>query len=433
MGASNGVTALVNRHVEGHEVRLGVGRPERLAWLAVASSRGTVLALAASVAVIQSAAAGALTLYVRPNGNDAWSGRLAQAEAGGTDGPVATLTGARDALRRMRLHGVTLAAPVRVLFADGTYPIAPTVVFTPEDSGTADCPITFAAADGAKPVLSGAIPIPSWQKNPSGQYWTATLPEGRRGLGYFRELFVDGRRAIRARYPNQEDYWFFLEKTPSPNKDGVAIYRDKAHLANWPDLSEIEIVLFRMWDFNRMFIKQVDENKRELRLTLGAANRIDRWQTDRRFYLENSLRFLDSPGEWFLDRKRGLVHLRPFDEASFPKAVVVAPAVDRLIRFEGQPQKNVAHLRFEGLTFSFSDWSLPAEGYCGHQGDVETGAAIEGDFVTACEFRKCRFTGLGRCGLWLREGCRQNRIWHIHVDGAPTTPCGWTVSALGRS
>ena len=42
------------------------------------------------------------TIYVAPNGNDTWSGRLAAPDAAGTDGPFATLERARDEVRARR-------------------------------------------------------------------------------------------------------------------------------------------------------------------------------------------------------------------------------------------------------------------------------------------------------------------------------------------
>jgi len=66
------------------------------------------IAAAGSVAVLAcalSASAGsgpALTLYVSPDGNDRWSGRLQRPNRDHNDGPLASLAGARDALRRTR-------------------------------------------------------------------------------------------------------------------------------------------------------------------------------------------------------------------------------------------------------------------------------------------------------------------------------------------
>ena len=52
--------------------------------------------------------------YVAPAGNDAWSGRLARPDADLSDGPLASLTAARDRIRVLKSGG-PLAKPVRVI------------------------------------------------------------------------------------------------------------------------------------------------------------------------------------------------------------------------------------------------------------------------------------------------------------------------------
>ncbi len=56
-----------------------------------------------SAGVLADRAAGpSITFYVSPSGNDQWSGRRATPTADRTDGPLATLSAARDAVRRLR-------------------------------------------------------------------------------------------------------------------------------------------------------------------------------------------------------------------------------------------------------------------------------------------------------------------------------------------
>jgi hypothetical protein len=88
---------------------------------------GIIILMAAGVAV-----ADGKTLYVSTEGNDAWSGELAAPNAALTDGPVATVTHARDMARGLRAAD----GPVTVLLRGGVYPQSETVVFTAEDSGT---------------------------------------------------------------------------------------------------------------------------------------------------------------------------------------------------------------------------------------------------------------------------------------------------------
>jgi len=99
--------------------------------------------------------AAGLVLFAAPDGNDSWSGRLAEPNAARTDGPLASLAGARDRIRALRKAGTVPEGPVEVVFADGIYRIKETIVFTAEDSGTKEFPVTYRAASGAKPVISG--------------------------------------------------------------------------------------------------------------------------------------------------------------------------------------------------------------------------------------------------------------------------------------
>ena len=141
----------------------------------------------------------AAILHVAPDGNDAWSGRMATANGDRTDGPLASLAGSRDAVRRLRAERPR--EPVTVLFAGGVYETNETVAFGPEDSGSAAAPIRYAAAPGERPVLRGGRRITGWRRVGEGVY-EADLPEVRDGAWQFRQLFANGRRQTRARCPN---------------------------------------------------------------------------------------------------------------------------------------------------------------------------------------------------------------------------------------
>ena len=139
------------------------------------------------------------TLYVAPAGDDQWSGTLAAPNPGRTDGPLATLAGARDAVRKARAARPDEAVTVR--FRGGVYPIAEPVVFRPEDSGTQAAPVRYAAAEGEAPVLWGGRRIEGWKPAGNGVYSVA-LPAVKAGTWHLRQLFANNRRQTRARCPN---------------------------------------------------------------------------------------------------------------------------------------------------------------------------------------------------------------------------------------
>lgn len=160
-----------------------------------ALNRWVPFALAASCAVLGQPM-GDTVIYVSPRGNDAWSGKLPAPNPDKTDEPVASLAGAREAVRRLKAQ-VGTQMPVRVQFADGTYQLTGPVDFTPEDSGTASAPIVYEAVPGAKPLFTGGRVISGWWRGPDG-VWMADVPEVKSGQCYFEQLWVNGRRTTRA-------------------------------------------------------------------------------------------------------------------------------------------------------------------------------------------------------------------------------------------
>jgi len=350
-----------------------------------------------------------LLLFASPEGNDVWSGRLRRPNAQKTDGPLASMIGARDAVRGLRGKTGELKRPVRIEFANGVYRVAETVIFTPADSGTNAWPITYVAAPGATPNISGGRVITGWRRNPSGPGWMAKLPDADRGRWRFRQLFVNGVRYVRAREPDREDFWFRAASALLSEKSGALL--EFGDLKRWRRGDEVEAVLLRVWDSSRLRVSSADWENQVLWFDAPEdSNPLKWWKNDRRWYLENSLSFLDSAGEWYLDTKRGIVYLVPLARHKIDRARIVAPAVERLIHFEGNAGSPLRHIRFRGLAFSHSALVLPEKGYVGHQADVIVGAAIEGDFVEFVSFEDCRFERLGRYAVWLRKGCGNNTI-----------------------
>jgi hypothetical protein len=107
------------------------------------------------------ASAEPVTFYVASGGNDAWSGRAAEPNGAEGDGPFATIGRAQEALRALRSDGA-LPGPVTIRIR-GTHRLAEPLVITPDDSGTAECPVTFTGYQGEKPILSGGRTITGWQ------------------------------------------------------------------------------------------------------------------------------------------------------------------------------------------------------------------------------------------------------------------------------
>ncbi|NUQ63536.1 MAG: right-handed parallel beta-helix repeat-containing protein [Pirellulales bacterium] len=371
----------------------------------------------------QTFAAQETVLYVAAGGNDAWSGTLPEANAAGADGPLASVDQALTMLRRLRKEGkLPGAATVRIR---GIHRLDRPLVLTPEDSGTAEAPVTITAYAGEKPVLSGGRVISGWRKH-NGRLWTADVPEAKTGSWCFRQLFVNGRRACRARTPNKG--YLHVEslvddKPGAPWNEGVDRFRFKpGDIRAWNDLNNVEVVVFHSWNTSRVRIQSVDESNRTVVFTGPTVFRPLSWDPDQRYYVENCREALDSPGEWFLDRASGRLYYWPQAEDDMAKAEVVAPVLGELLRFEGDADagRPVVYVHVADLSFQHSDWELPAAGYGDPQAAVTVPAAVTADGARHCAIQRCEIAHAGTYGLWFRHGCKDNQIIEnqIHDLGA---------------
>ena len=120
------------------------------------------LVLACWCASSVAAGPAAPTLYVATNGNDAWSGRLAQANRAGTDGPLATLSHARDEVRK--LMAKPPAGGIAVEIAGGVYQLSEPLQLSSEDSGTETGPIEYCARPGEEVRLVGGQVVTGWER-----------------------------------------------------------------------------------------------------------------------------------------------------------------------------------------------------------------------------------------------------------------------------
>jgi hypothetical protein len=406
--------------------------------------RGVAMAAFVLGAMAMAAHGGAATLYLAPDGDDSWSGRLERPKRDRSDGPLASLAGARDAIRRLK-SAAPLAEPIRVIIAAGTYVITEPVVFTPEDSGSASAPITYEAAPGAKPVFTGGRVIAGWQRADDG-VWTAHIPEVASGQWYFEQLWVNGRRATRARSPNKF-YYYTARKVPyaiDPATGQPAEMSRRAFVARpgdikpWPDLRDAAVVVYQAWEVSRLRVASFDEKTNTVIFTGATAWPFEYWGPSQRYHIEGLREALDAPGEWFLDRDGTLSYI-PLPGEDPSRCEIVAPVAEQFVRFEGdmggaanpagasasdaagaQAPRLVEHITLQGLAFRHSQYLLEPQGHSDAQAAYSIPAVIMADGARRIVIKDCEIAHTGIYGIWFRRGCRDGRIQrcHLHDLGA---------------
>ena len=223
-------------------------------------------------------------------------------------------------------------------------------VFTPEDSGTAEHPIVYQATPGARPVFSGGQPISGFAPQQDGT-WTVHLPAVAEGKWYFEQLWVNGRRATRARSPNKFYYYVAnsLDYGIDPATGQAAQLGGRAFEAYPADvqplasltpqqLQDVNLLAYQSWEATRLRIASLDPAKATLHFTGSTPWGFNQWGPSQRYHIENYRQALDEPGEWFLDREGTLTYL-PLRGEDPSKAEVVAPVLDRFVEFPARRNK----------------------------------------------------------------------------------------------
>lgn len=367
--------------------------------------------------------------HVAPDGNDLWTGRLAYPNADRTDGPLASLEGARDAIRRLK-STKNLTAAIRVQVAAGTYRMTKPIVFTPEDSGTAVCPIRYEAAESTRPLFTGGREITGFQPKDKG-VWSVQIPEVAEGKWYFEQLWVNGQRAIRARSPNRF-YYYATEKldrdiNPETGKleelSRMALHGRRQDIEpllriTKQRLKDVTLVAYHSWETSRSRLALVDPATNNVFMTAPIPWGFNHWGHNQRYHIENFREALDEPGEWFLDRDGTLSYI-PLPGEDMTKAQVIAPGITKdFVHVSGDAAKGmfVEHLTFKGLTFTHGQYILPPDGHGDMQAEVTVPAAIMLDGARNVAFEDCKVQHVGIYGIWFRRGCRKCSVSRTIFD-----------------
>jgi hypothetical protein len=255
---------------------------------------------------------------------------------GTNDAPFATLDRARLAVRSIN---ASMNDDITVYLHAGTYDLSQTVSFDAGDSGQNGHQVFYAAYPGETPIISGGQQITGWVPYQNGIYKAPA-----NGL-LFRQLYVNGARAVRARSPNQGSYyqmqgWIIPSQKPDGQPTsaiaGAILQPDglnqicnpsgvEVHALIGPTDSEFRIRSFSINDAYTATVVPMDPEASNLTALPHWA-----WMADF-YYLENALEFLDSPGEWYLKTDTSEVFYMPRVGEDLASAEVIAPAVETLI------------------------------------------------------------------------------------------------------
>ena len=356
--------------------------------------------------------------------------------------PDSSLT---DAVRKAReLRRLGKADAVTIHLAPGTYTLNEPLRLRPEDSG-----LTI-SGEGA--ILSGGMPITGWKRQ--GKLLVADVPDFNGRPIDFRQLWVNGRKAVRARDVSDFEQMYRIRANDKKRqtlwipKEAVTPLLQGGKLR--ADSRYAELVLHEMWCVANLRIKDITvqgdsagirfhqpEAKVQFEHPWPSPMTPDT-QHPSPFYLTNAKVLLNEPGEWYHDiREHKLYYMPREDEGTLPKEAVV-PVVETLVECIGTAERPVRNIYIKGVTFSHTTWMRPSmQGHVPLQAGMylteayklrpqidrpnnhkldnqgwlgRADAAVEISWGENIRFEGCTFRHLGGSGLDYITGCKGGSV-----------------------
>jgi hypothetical protein len=404
------------------------------------------------------------TLYLSPAGNDAHSGLAPDLESG-LDGPLKTLSQALRRVRQLRVEGA-LYGLARIVLQAGSYPVHRPLKVYPYDSD-----VHIEAEVPGAVELCGSI---RW-----GDFTETVLPHGVKALqadvssivsyhGPFHTLFLGDKRLTRARWPKAgffevERFAHRYAEVDIFQGQNEFIVKEADWIEGWVPGPDLQVNIQHCWVHERQDVETVDVPGR--RVTMNSKTAINPHYTTipTAYSLENDLRFVTEPGDWYLDRQTGMLTVIPPEEPTGEDFVVDIPVTNQWLRLVGDEASGatVRNVSFEGIRFKHADWKMgtPGETRWEPQADmpprpkrtvlphaedptehprpiggavqaaIYVPGTIQGCSAENCRFLNCDFEGPSFYGILLEDGCRNNLIQNcrfsnmgagaVYLDGSP--------------
>ncbi|MCX5425549.1 RICIN domain-containing protein [Streptomyces sp. NBC_00078] len=325
---------------------------------------GTVKALAAATVVFaavlpaQPAYAATTNFYVDPvNGSDSNSGTS-------TAAAFKTIQAAKAAVRAVNAN---MSDDIVVNLRGGTYPLTAPVTFGTSDSGTNGHTVVYQAYNGETPVITGGKAVTGWTAAAGGEYKAPV------GSLNFRQLYVNGVRATRARFPDIGTD-FQLQGSDKTNKLLKVL---SSQVSNWDHLNQVEMALETQWGESFLRLKSISSANGTANVSIQDHEAGILFQRPfpvlsdgSPLHFENAHEFLNEPGEFYVDTAAQTVYYKPRPGEDMSTATVQAPTLKTLFDVKGTSLGSPAHdLRFSGITFTRTTWMEATDnGYLNAQG-----------------------------------------------------------------
>lgn len=276
------------------------------------------------------------------------------------------------------IEGLSNFTSVRIMLGRGIYHLQKPLRFGKGGFNHQKIPVSIESLPGEHPVLSGGVQVTGWARSkdripglPEGaqdHVWVADAPSINGKTPVARQLWVDEKKAIRARSPNGDD----LHRLLAWNKSNQTALIPLQALAGVTNPGAMEMIVDQVWENAMLRVNSIQcRNDGALVAFKQPESGIEfehpwppvivKSNYQAPFFLANRIEFLDSPGEWIEDVENRKIYYWPRAGEDLTKARVTVPALETLVEIAGSEDEPVKNIHFKGITFAHACWTRPSE------------------------------------------------------------------------
>ena len=373
--------------------------------------------------------------YVSPAGNDKFNGTALA--------PVATLTKAQKLIKKFKDAHPNYEGEIVVHIGAGNYELEKGFSLEDAATGSKQTPIIWSGVNKDKVIISGGKKIKSSAfkkvKDPSilmrvGKTAAAALYQvSLKQLGIFNygkhqsyghgqpvipaplEFFFNNEPLTLAHYPNSGSIKIgkVIDKGSVPrigdtsNRGGIFEYTDNQH-AKWAGQKDIWLQGTFNYGFadDNINIETIDTLQKQIKLVTPHIYGLGNGKDFQAYTAYNILEELDSPGEWWLDTKTGILYVWPpsaLETANISISMLETPIVSII---------NQTYTTLEGLTI---------------EAGRGMGIYIEGghhNTIVGCTIRN-----VGTSGIFMGQGAQANK-GPMSIDNFEGHPVSGIIGSL---
>lgn len=305
---------------------------------------------------------------------------------------------------------------VHIILGEGVYYVDEPIIITEKDWNGINT-LIIKGEKGKIPKIKGGIKLNKFEKL-SDVLWKINLDNYLNNK--INQLYVNGERAVLARTPNfgelfqtKSAFQKYLNDLSATQVIQLTDDQNKELSSSLKSSEKVITSFNHLWLNTQGVVNNYSEQEKTFSFTSPILSNVFNLNTSSQFFLENSISFLDTPGEWIIND--GVLYYIPKYGETPNTAIAEIPILSELLVIRGTKNNTIKNIVIENISFQLTRHNISPKGYVYHQAAFDTNAAITVSYATDVKFINCEMTNLGNSAIWFHAGSSKCKLSESYI------------------